>query len=160
MSTAIASTTTITTREDAVLCEIEIAAPPDRVFQALTQPGELMRWWTSEACRAELWEMDARSGGRWRSRLRSETMPANGTKVFEANGEILEIDPPRLLVYTWITNWDPQPASRSVVRWELAAAANGTKLRMTHSSLTPELAKGYSGGWPDVVGRLKSFAEK
>lgn len=158
------ATTFLTTEQDSVISEIAIAAPPARVFAALTQPSQLMLWWTGDVCKAELWEMDARAHGRWQSRLRSETMSINGTNVFQAGGEILEIDPPRLLVYTWKTNWDPLPASestpfKSVVRWELTPAGNGTKVKMTHSRLTPELAKGYSGGWPDVLAKLKNFVE-
>jgi len=140
--------------------KIPIAAPPERVFQALTRPEQLLRWWTNDVCKAELWQVDARRGGRWNCRMRSETLTINGTSVFEANGEILECDPPRLLVYSWITNWSPPDTQDSVVRWELTPAAGGTTVKMTHSGLTPELAKDYSHGWPDVVGRLHSFAEQ
>jgi len=154
------ASTLVTPDQQAVVSEIEIAAPPERVFQALTRSEQLMRWWTNEVCRAELWEFDARPGGRWRARMKSDTLVINGTNVFEANGEILEFDPPRLLVYSWVTNWSPPSTPQSVVRWELAAAGKGTKVKMTHSGLTPELAKDYRGGWPDVVVRLKNFAEK
>jgi len=153
------STAVVTPEQQAVVSEVEIAAPPERVFQALTHPDQLVRWWTSDVCKAELWEFEARPGGRWHSRMRSETLSINGTNVFEANGEILEIDPPRLLAYTWITNWSPPATPYSVVRWELLPSGSGTKVKMTHSGLTPELAKDYSGGWPDVVGHLKNFAE-
>ena len=153
------ASTIVTPDQHAVVSEIEIAAPPERVFQALTRSDQLMRWWTNEVCQAELWELDGRPGGRWHARMKSETLVINGTSVFEANGEILEFDPPRLLVYTWITNWSPPATPPSVVRWELAPAGKGTKVKMTHSGLTPELAKDYSGGWPDVVARLKNFAE-
>ena len=153
------ATTSVTSDQDSIISEIEIAAPPERVFQALARPDQLMRWWTSDVCRAELWELDARPGGRWRSRLKSDSMTINGTKVFEPCGEILEIDPPRLLVYTWKSNWDPQPAPQSVVRWELTPNGSGTRVKMTHSKLTPQLAKDYAGGWSDVVAKLKNFAE-
>jgi uncharacterized protein YndB with AHSA1/START domain len=154
------ATTTITPDKNAVVSEIEIAAPPERVFQALTQSDQLMRWWTNDVCKAELWELDARPGGRWRCRQKSDTMSINGTNVFEVEGEILEIDPPRLLVYTWSTNWDSPSQSTSVVRWELTPSSAGTKVKMTHSGLTPESAQGYSDGWPGVVEMLKKFVEK
>jgi len=153
------ATTIVTPAQDAVVSEIEIAAPPERVFQALTASDQLVRWWTNDICKAELWKMDARRGGRWHCRMRSETLSINGTSVFEANGEILEFDPPRLLVYSWLTNWAPPATPESVVRWELAASAGGTKVKMTHSGLSADLAKDYSNGWPDVVSRLKNFAE-
>ncbi len=34
--------------QDAVSQEIEIAAPPERVFRALTDPKQLFAWWGKE----------------------------------------------------------------------------------------------------------------
>ncbi len=48
-----------------VVCEIEISAPPDAVFRALTQPENLMRWWTDAVCKAEGWQFDPRPGKPW-----------------------------------------------------------------------------------------------
>ena len=78
------------------------------------------------------------------------------------HGEILEIDPPRLLVYSWIANWHDDTARRTVVRWELAAKSGGTHVKVTHSGLAqlPVARKDYSGGWPEVVEMLKQFIEK
>jgi uncharacterized protein YndB with AHSA1/START domain len=52
----------ITPNQDAVVTEIEIAAPPERVFQALTDPAQLMRWW-GKAPQDSTWEMDAPAWG-------------------------------------------------------------------------------------------------
>jgi uncharacterized protein YndB with AHSA1/START domain len=41
-------TTLITSDQDAIVSDVHIAAPPERVFQALIDPQQLMRWWTSE----------------------------------------------------------------------------------------------------------------
>ena len=86
----------------------------------------------------------------------------NGISDFKVNGEILEYDPPRLLAYTWIANWHEQPGRRTQVRWELTPVGNGTRVKVTHSGLTdePVSRKGYSEGWPGVVGSLKTFVEK
>jgi uncharacterized protein YndB with AHSA1/START domain len=35
---------------DIVACEIEIAAPPERVFEALTDEKQLSRWFTNPEC--------------------------------------------------------------------------------------------------------------
>ncbi len=51
----------ITPDQDAMVTEIEIAAPPERVFEALTDPAQLMLWWAATPNGA-LWEMDARPG--------------------------------------------------------------------------------------------------
>ncbi|SRR5258708_2399725 len=147
---------------DAVTTEIEIAAPAERVFRALTTGDELMRWFTNPTCPAKFWEMDARVGGSYRYKSAKGTVVVNGVNEFECYGEILEIDPPRLLVYTWIANWHDDKNLRSIVRWELTPHRGGTLVKVTHSGLADEEAarKDYSGGWPGVVEMLKAFVEK
>ena len=155
--------TIITPDQDALISEIQIAAPPERVFEALTQSDQLARWWTTPECPLEFFEMDARRGGRWHFKTKpSATVTVNGVNEFEAIGEVLEFDPPRLLAYTWIANWHEDKLRRTVVRWELTPASGGTKVKVTHSGLAEEPAarKDYSGGWTGVVELLKKFVEK
>jgi uncharacterized protein YndB with AHSA1/START domain len=150
-----------TADQGAVISEIDIAAPPERVFQALTSADELARWFTNPTCPAKSWAMDARPGGRYRYESLSGTVVVNGVREFECHGEILEVDPPRLLVYSWIANWHEDKALRTVVRWDLTPTAGGTHVQVTHSGLAQEdvARKDYSGGWPGVVQSLKNFAE-
>jgi len=152
----------ITPDSDAIVSEIHIAAPPDRVFKALTDPAELMRWFTSPECLAKFWEMDARPGGRYRYATEKGTVVVNGVREFECHGEILQLDPPHLLVYSWIANWHDDKSRPTVVRWELTADAAGTRVKVTHSGLAQEnvARKDYSGGWPGVLEMLKKFAEQ
>ncbi len=153
----------ITPNQDAIISEIQIAASPERVFQALTQADQLARWWSSGNCSLDFWQMDPRRGGRWHFKNKPNTnMTINGVNVFEAIGEILEFDPPRLLVYTWIANWHRDKTRRTIVRWELTPSGSGTKVKVTHSGLAQEdvARKDYSGGWAGVVEMLKKFVEK
>ena len=71
------ASTTITPDRDAVVSEIEITAPPERVFQALITREQAMQWGTNDAFEMTHWEMDARPGGKWRfvSRERSGKNP-------------------------------------------------------------------------------------
>ena len=159
------SSAQITTGQDSIVTEIEVAAPPERVFTALTDPKQLMRWWRGEdTCKPKLWEMDARVGGRWRFETADPNgeIIVNGISDFKANGEILEYDPPRVLAYTWIANWHDQPGRTTLVRWELTPVGKGTRVKVTHSGLAeePVARKDYSGGWPGVVEFLKTFVEK
>jgi uncharacterized protein YndB with AHSA1/START domain len=57
--------TIITPVQVAVVSEIEIAAPANRVFQALTDVSQLKRWFGSTECPVKFWEMDPRLGGRY-----------------------------------------------------------------------------------------------
>lgn len=147
--------------DGAVVTEIYIAAPAQRVFQALTDANQLLRWFTDPSCPVKLWEMDARPGGHYRYATEKGTAVVNGVSEFECHGEILELDPPRLLTYTWIANWHDDKSRRTVVRWELTPAATGTLVRATHSGLAQEDAarKDYIDGWPGVVKMLKQFIE-
>jgi len=148
--------------EDAVVSEIEIAAPPQRVFQALIDPKQVMQWWTGEQCQIESFTMDARPGGRWTYDTRQSKMSVNGVTKFHCDGEVLEFDPPRVLAYTWIANWHDKASERTVVRWELTPSAAGTRVKVTHSGLSqlPIARKDYSGGWPGVMAQLKQFLER
>ena len=155
-------TTFVTPDQDAIVSEIHIAAPAERVFQALIDPQQLMRWWNSEECKTEFFEMDTRPGGRWRFGTRKSTLNVNGVNQFFCEGEVLEFDPPRLLAYTWIANWHDDKARKTIVRWELTPTKDGTHVKVTHSGLAQEAVarKDYSSGWPGVVEKLKKFVEK
>jgi uncharacterized protein YndB with AHSA1/START domain len=154
-------TAEISSNKDAVGTEIEIGAPAERVFEALTDPKQLMRWFTNPGCPVKFWEMDARIGGRYGYATKKGTVVVNDAREFECHGDILEIDPPRLLVYTWVASWHVDTSRRTVVRWELTPCAAGTRVKVTHSVLAQEDAarKDYSGGWPGVLEMLKSFLE-
>jgi uncharacterized protein YndB with AHSA1/START domain len=154
----------ITSDEDAVVSEIVIAAPPERVFSAIADGGELMKWWRHEEhFLPSAWEMDRRVGGKWRFEGTSPNYKsAHGVTVFQGGGEILEIDPPRRLVYTWIANWHKAAAVPSVVRWELTKIEGGTLVKVTHSGLKDEAVArtDYAGGWPGVLEWLRDYAAR
>lgn len=151
------ASTIITPDQDTIISEIDIAAPPERVFKALCDPAEVRR----RAPELSAYEMDARVGGRWYLEMK---VPAGyrGVNVIRHDGEILEYDPPRVLAYTWTANFHKDPKHVSTVRWEFTATKSGTHVKMTHSGLTaePEARKEYAGGWPGVLQVLKTFIEK
>jgi uncharacterized protein YndB with AHSA1/START domain len=160
------------TSEDAVTVEIEIAAPPERVFRALTDQKELAAWWGAEpSVELTLFEMSPERGGRWRftSKPRrghdhgeiGKQMRSRGAAAFEAHGVILESVAPRLLVWSWIANWHDNPDHPTTVRWELEPTKKGTRVRVTHSGLAelPVARKDYGTGWLGVLRLLRSFAE-
>ena len=116
--------------------------------------------------------MEAKKGGRWRFECKPvpgmpqgpviETLERQGINVFEAHGKILEYDPPRLLVWTWIANWHEDPNHETVVRWELTPAGKGTRVRVTHSGLErdPVARKDYESGWVGVLRLLLEFLQE
>lgn len=147
----------VSSDQDTIVSEIEIAAPIDRVFEGICDAETVRR----RAPRLDVFDMDLRVGGKWRLEI---TMPKahHGVSVVKHEGEILELDPPRLLVYTWFANFHDDPSHRSIVRWDLAPTKSGTHVKVTHSGLAPEPAacKDYAGGWPGVLEEIKIYAEQ
>jgi uncharacterized protein YndB with AHSA1/START domain len=144
-----------TPNSDEIVSEIRIAAPPDRVFQALVDPLQVVQWWGQVGIyRCTKFESDLRVGGTWRS------IGVDGSgRRFEIAGEYLEVDPPRLLSSTWLATWTGDVKTR--VRWELEPAENGTLVRIRHSGFAahPEIAQAYRG-WPRMLGWLQSLLER
>jgi uncharacterized protein YndB with AHSA1/START domain len=101
------------------------------------------------------WKVDLRPGGSWGCRARA----ADGSET-TVGGEYIEIDPPRLLVYTWVPSWDG--FVETTVRCELDPIATGTRLRITHTGFTDRatVAEGTSKGWTLVLGWLAERVER
>ena len=141
--------------EDAIVMEIEITASPERLFRALTDPEQLVAWWGADG-RTVSWELELRVGGRWLSRGKDESCGD-----YELKGEILELDPPRVLAYTWEESLaTPRGMGRTTVRYELEPTGNGTRVRVTHSGFANrEALEDYRGDWPGVLNRLRVYTE-
>jgi uncharacterized protein YndB with AHSA1/START domain len=152
----------VTPDQDAVVSEIEIAAPPARVFRALVDPKQVMQWWTADDCQIEAFSFEPEVGGQWRYDTKQTALNINGVSKFHCEGEVLEYDPPWRLAYTWIANWNDKKSQRTVVRWELTPHAGGTRLKVTHSGLSqlPVARQDYSSGWPGVLVQVKNYVQE
>lgn len=163
----------VTPEQDAVSQELEIAAPPGRVFQALTDAKQLFTWWGAEpSVELTAFEMDARKGGKYLYRCKpkagadfgpvGEQLKSTGSGEFICHGEVMEIDPPRRLVWSWMANWHEHPDVATIVCWELSPAKAGARVRVTHSGLAEEpiSRKDYGQGWAGVLNLLKNFLQK
>ena len=135
-----------------VRAEVEIAAPPKAVFRALTEPAELGSWWGSaDLYQTRNWVMDLRVGGKWRA----EAIGADGGDASIVRGEVLELDPPRLLSYSWEPSWDG--FVRTIVRYELTETPRGTKVQLTHRGFAEGASlTDHAQGWERVLGWLEA----
>jgi uncharacterized protein YndB with AHSA1/START domain len=151
------ATSIVSADRDTIVTEIDIAAPADRVFRGICDPETVRR----RAPYIEVFEMDLRVGGKWYMQVRMP-QPHRGFSTVIHDGEVLEVDPPRLIAYSWHANFHEDPKHRSVVRWELTPTKSGTHVKVTHSGLAsePGACKDYAQGWPGVLQELKVFAEK
>jgi uncharacterized protein YndB with AHSA1/START domain len=148
-------TSHITPDNDVVTLEIFIAAPRERIFQAITDPAQASQWWgRKDQYYFNHFDMDVRVGGKWST---TGTSPKNGD--LEVHGEFLEVDPPRRLAYSWSSSWMPAVTK---VLWEFDSQSNGTLVRLTHSGFAGDAnqTQGHSHGWSLVFTWLQAFAER
>ncbi len=103
--------------------EVTVAAAPDVVWNALTEPGELAAWFGAEA------EIDLRVGGAVRFRW------PDGT---ERRGLVVDVDPPRRLAFRWrelrTSVSGLAVADATVVAFTLETEDDGTRVTVTESS--------------------------
>ena len=119
--------------DDSVRATVEIAAPPEEVFEALTDPAQLEEWWgTPESYRTSDWQLAPSAGGEWSVR----TSAPDGSEA-SVHGEYRVVDPPLALEFTWAASWDD--FTETTVRFDLAPAVvrgvPGTRITVTHSGL-------------------------
>ncbi len=96
--------------------------PAERVWRALTDPASLSKW---------LMETDFQPKVGHRFQFRAQGNPLWDGVV---DCEVLEVDPPRRLVYVWIDSWKIHRGGRPMrVTWVLKPAEGGTRLTLTHA---------------------------
>lgn len=143
MSTMTAQTTKV--------FQIFIRTAPDRVWEAITNPEFTAKYFFG-------------------SHVDSTFQPgapivyhAADRSRLDADGEVLEVDPPSRLVTTWRSLWTPELAAEepSRVIWEIEAAGDGvSKLTLTHDRLdgAPKTAEQIAG-WTYILSAMKTLLE-
>lgn len=131
---------------------LELAHPPERVWQALTTAEGLGTWFGNAA------EVDLRVGGK--VNLKWDSGDA-------ATLTIERVEPPHVFGYTWsimgLPEGDPR---RTYVEFTLEPTAKGTTLTMVESGFAqvPDAGhdKAYSGnteGWTHELGELVAYLD-
>jgi uncharacterized protein YndB with AHSA1/START domain len=127
-------------------------APPELVYRACTEADYIRRWMGPRRLEVSECDVDLRVGGNWRLVHRAP----DGTE-FVFYGEILELDPPRRRVGTFV--WEGAPGDRVVETMELQAVEDGTLLTTTsvHTSVAARdmhVANGMESGIIESYERL------
>ena len=119
-----------------VTVEREIAAPPEKIWRALTQPHLIEEWLMKNNFKLLLSHRFELRGD-WGS----------------VSCEVLEIEPNKKLSYTW-----GGLGLESIVTWTLTPTRRGTHLRMEQSGFRSDQRQAYHGakaGWPQFFARLE-----
>jgi uncharacterized protein YndB with AHSA1/START domain len=129
-----------------------IKAPPASVFDALTTPEGIARWWGPDAGPVLRAETDLRIGGRFLVRFRM----LDGSE-HESSGEYLEITKPTRLAFSWRWAGGEDPGE-SLVEIDLRPIADGTELTFTHSRLhDEERRRSHEQGWNGALDKLERY---
>lgn len=127
-----------------------IAAPADKVFKAITSAGEWDKYFTTGM------EFDPVPGGvcnfKWNNW---------GPELYngESPGRVLEIDPPKSLVFEW-----GSPGKETVARMEIEPKYDGAVLTLTEDGY-PDTEEGLkymlecSAHWGELLALIKFYIE-
>jgi uncharacterized protein YndB with AHSA1/START domain len=138
---------------------IQIAAPLEQVWAKLASLEGMNQWFSKNLI------FEFRLGGRFQMEV---SIPGDGDFTF--SGEVVTLDPPRELAFTWREQEkgkSPWPVS-TLVSFTLQPTTSGTQVTLTHSGfeqLNSAIAKdeyeGHIEGWAraNTLQDLKSVVE-
>jgi uncharacterized protein YndB with AHSA1/START domain len=133
--------------------EVELSAPAAAVFEALTDPQQLPGWWGPHRFTTPSIDLALHVGGRYRFAMQ----PPDGA-LFHLQGEYLEIEAPRRLVYTF--RWEePDPDDVDTVAiLSLLDLEGATRLSVDQGAFATEpRCELHRQGWSDSLQRLRTW---
>lgn len=132
-----------------IVVERDMPHAAEKIWRALTTSTLIADWLMANDFEPEIGH---------RFQFRATPMPGwSGI----TNCEVVEIDPPRRLVYRWGDGSESDSGLQTIVSWTLVPSPGGTIVRMEHSGFRPEDEGGYramSGGWPRILAGLERVA--
>jgi uncharacterized protein YndB with AHSA1/START domain len=126
-------------------------APAERVFDAWLDAGKMKKCFASPGGKGTPGRMvsvaiDARVGGSF------SFVEARDGREIAHTGEYLEIDPPRLLVFTFTAERQPPDDARIVI--EILPSRSGCELTLAHVGVRPNHAKRAEADWVGILDAL------
>jgi uncharacterized protein YndB with AHSA1/START domain len=122
---------------------VHLAAPPERVYVALTDAAALQAWYWPVSMTPQAFSHPEVGGG--------FGIAANGAGF---TGRYTELDPPRRIVQSWRWQGDDHDSRVTI---DLAPADGGTDLTVVHDQVDAETAEMYREGWQSCLERLPAY---
>jgi uncharacterized protein YndB with AHSA1/START domain len=133
------------TKLEDVVQQVFIAAPPDKVWEAVATSEGIAAWFMPNDFQAELGHV-----------FHLEAGPFGKSRC-----EVIELDPPNRLAFTWDKDW--------TVTFQLEETAGGTNFTLTHGGWDENTATSFgekhavvrermAGGWVGIVKKLAEYA--
>lgn len=143
--------------EDRIERETLIAAPLERVWSLVAEPG----FWVADA--ASVAGTAAKEG---------ESMVAKNAEYGDFPVRVEKVEAPRYLAYRWVSAFpgeELREENSTLVEFTLTAEGDKTRLRVVESGfaalagseeLRGKAVKDNTGGWPQVLDAFKKRAEE
>jgi uncharacterized protein YndB with AHSA1/START domain len=127
-----------------------IRTTPEKLWKALTEPEFTRKFWCNTAQESE-WK----PGSSWK------IVAPDG--MLTDSGEVLEIEPLRLLVLKWRNEFRPELKAEGYSRltYQLEPEGKSVKLTVIHEieKEGSKFIEAVSSGWPHILASLKSLLE-
>ena len=128
--------------------EIYIKTTPERLWEAITDSEMRSKYSFGTGIKSD-----------WTPGSRYKAIHPAGVEI--AEGENLEVDPPRRLVQSFTALWseDVKNEGSSRVTWEIEPVGDSCRLTVTHDELREGANEELYGGWPMILSGLKTLLE-
>jgi len=134
---------------ETVALDFELKSPIERVWHALTDSATLSKWMLFKSN-----DFEPVVGHTFQFREAS-----GWTGV--VNGDVIEVDKPHRLSYTWVSGGESNLQHSTVVTWTLTEAEGGvTRLHLEQSGFRSEAKQEIGGakyGWMSMLDQLQSL---
>ncbi len=128
--------------------EVDVAASPERAWDALTDPDTVRRYYYGTAPRTT-WEPG------------SPIEFVDGEGEVQLRGEVLAFDPPTRLAHTFVATWYGESDDQGSLHWEIAPTQTGCRITLTHRGARAQTRAGSetADGSRHVIESLKAVLE-
>ncbi len=129
----------------------------DRLWDAVTRPGEIVQWFGTEGVRLETCEMDLTRTGPWVCVM----VGKDSGDVFKVSGQVTHVRPPDAsgtgsVGFTW--GWhdeNDQRGAESHVTFAVDATESGARFTLTHRQFdTLDSSQSHGRGWMSTLNKL------
>ncbi len=142
---------------DRIEREIVVAAPAERLWEVLTRPEHIGKWFEGMDA-----EVDLRPGG---------AMVLTSHEYGKFHAVVDRVEPPRRFAYRWARHPETPvtESTTTLVEFTLTPEADGTRLHVAESGFTgtdavkvdqARHAEANSQGWLQVLDSLRRYAEQ
>ena len=130
-------------------------ASPGRVYEAWTDPNQLLKWWGPEGMTVPKHDLNITNGGSYRT-----TMVGPDGSEHTVSGVYKELIPNQRVVMTWGWEQDGVRGHETEIRVEFEAKGEGTVMRFEQAVFdTADSCQKHSHGWSSSFNKLPAVVE-